>query len=514
MTDGCLLGVDLGTSSVKAVAVDLDGHLLARSSVEHPMHHPRPGWAENDPEDWYAGVVGAVRRLLAEDAVPADAILGLSVVSQRDPMVLLGAGMKPLTPAISWTDRRTEGEVLELNELFGREWLIDRTGVVPIAGLTLPILRWTQRHLPDVWRRTRSLLFAKDYVLHRLTGARQTDISMPARSVMYDVRRDDWCDEICSRAGIDLELLPPVAGRPWERLEELGAHAASELGLRPGIPLAVGGADDCAAALGAGAVGTGDLCAGTGTSSDWRMVVDGCRPDADAARGDLARHVVDDRFVFSVCIESTGSSLRWFRDAFPPPGATGVETYPDLIASAASVPAGADGLSFYPFVDGGRRAPWYVDGATGAFLGIVSGHTRAHFVRAILEGIAFQYPPTLELIKPPGPFSGSLAVVDGESRNPLFNQLKADVLGLPIRTLEVAESAALGSALLAAQAAGVVPDAPSAVERLVHFDRVYEPDPDATARYRELRAAHEQGLDALRRTFRRHEGHPPATPEV
>lgn len=503
----CVIGVDIGTSSVKAVVVSLDGSLLGRACIEHPMHRPCPGWAENDPDDWYRGVVGSVRQALADGSVEPERVLGLSIVSQRDPVVLLDYQRRPLTPAISWTDRRTEGQVRELCDRLGRQRLIELTGVVPIAGLSLPILMWTQANLPDVWRETRQIAFAKDYVLMRLTGRLETDTSTPARSVMNDFRRGGWAAEICDAVAVPPELLPPITCDPWDRFDELSPTAAAELGLLPGTPLGAGGADDASAALGAGAIDDGDLCAGTGTGSDWRSVKTAPVPDALHARGDIARHVVKDRYIFEVTIESTGSSLRWFRDTFAPEvggdGAGGHDAYAALLETARDVPPGADGLFFFPYVDGGRRAPWYLTGATGGFVGIVSGHTRAHFVRALLEGIAFQYPPTLALVDPDRQLTQPIAMVDGEARSALWNQIKADVLGHPVRTASVVESAALGAAVLAAQAAGVFGSASEAVASLVHFDREYVPEPARRQEYAEIRARYDDVFACVRDTYER-----------
>lgn len=496
--EGWLLGIDIGTSSVKAIAVAVDGRQLACTSVEHPMHRPRPGWAENDPEDWFRGVCQATHKLVGSDAVDAGALLGIGLASQRDPWVILDGRHNLLAPSISWTDRRTEPDLIEFYERLDRTWLIDRTGVLPIPGLGLPTLLWAQRHRSDIWGAARSLMSAKDYVLWRLTGVTGTDISMPARSVMNDVRRDAWCPEICDAAGIPIdELLPVVSWQPWEAVAELSKQGGELLGLPPGVLIAAGGGDDPSATLGSGAIDDGDLCAGTGTSSDWRLVTSDCAPDSELARGDLARHVIADRFIFEVCIESTGSSLRWFRDAFPNQHGG----YVALIEQARSIPPGADGLVFLPFVDGSNRAPWFLEGATGGFLGIVSGHTREHFIRAIIEGIAFQYPPTLALIAPDRDPSQPITLVDGEAGSELWNQIKADVLGIPIRTTEVKECAALGAAILAGQAAGLFASAGQGVRALVRFNRIYEPDPQSHAVYTELRAAQKQIFDAVRPTY-------------
>jgi len=497
MTGDWLLGVDIGTGSVKALAVSLDGRPLAGATVEHPMRHVRPGWSDNDPGDWFDGVVAAVRGLLAAGPVDGAGVAGLCLVSQRDPWVLLDAAMRPLMPAISWTDRRSEPELARFVRRMGRPALIERTGVLPIAGLGLPALLWIQRHEPAVWAATRRLLSPKDYVLYRLTGLAATDQSTPSRSVMNDVKTGRWSAEICAAAGIALDLLPEIAWQPWEPVARLDARAAGLLGLRPGVPVAAGGGDDQAATLGAGAVEPDDLCAGTGTSSDWRLVTGDCRPDHELARGDVAPHVVAGRYVFEVCIESTGSSLRWFRDVF---GAD-AGGYAALLAEARRIPPGADGLWFLPFVDGAKRAPWYLEHATGGFLGIVSGHTRAHLARAIMEGIAFEYPPTLELIAPARDPARPITLVDGEARSDVWNQIKADVTGVPIRTTCVRESAALGAAILAGQAAGEFAGAAEGVAALVRFDRQYEPDMASHARYADLRRDYQALLDAVKPLF-------------
>jgi xylulokinase len=500
-----VLGVDIGTGSVKALAVTLDGRPLATSCVEHPMHHPRPGWAENDPDDWLRGVVDAVRQIVAADGVDPGAVVGMCVVSQRDPWVLLDADDQPLRASIAWTDQRSEPDLAEFAGRMGRPWLIDRTGVLPIAGLGLPTLLWIQRHDPAAWSSTRRLLSPKDYVLFRLTGLVGTDVSTPARSVMNDLRTDGWSAEICSAADIALDLLPEVSWQPWQRVAELDADAARLLGLPAGVPVAAGGGDDPSATLGAGAVDIDDLCAGTGTSSDWRLVLGAGEPDTALARGDVARHVVADRYLFEVCIESTGSSLRWFRDAFG-----GGASYAELVEEAGTVPPGADGLVFLPFVDGAKRAPWYLDGASGGFFGIASGHTRAHMARALLEGVAFEYPPTLELISPGRDPGRPITLVDGEAHADAWNQIKADVTGVPIRTTAIRESAALGAAILAGQSVGGFADAADGARRLVRFDRVYEPEPMRHAHYGELREHYQGVLDAIRPLFHAASPRPPA----
>jgi xylulokinase len=476
-----LLGVDVGTSAVKAVLLDPAGQLVATATAEHPIHRPRPGLAEVDPEDWWRGVVRAVRQVM--EGVSED--VAMAVVAPRDPVVLLDARRRPLMRSISWLDRRTVPETREICAAFGLERMIDTTGVVPLAGLTLPVLLWTLRHEPDVWRSTHSVAFIKDFVLARLTGRLDgTDSSMPARSMLNDARAGGWSSEICAAFGIDVAKLPEVVLKPWEPFGELSAEVAGQLGLKPGTAVAVGGGDDPSAALGGGAVLGGELCMGTGTASNWRCVVDAYRPDP-AGRADAAAHVVPDAWLFEITIGSTGSSLAWFRDAFCLNGRP--QPFAELCAEAEALAPGADGLLFYPYLEGGR-SPVFRDEATGVFFGVLGGHSRGHFVRAILEGVAFQYPGTLALLPS---VSGPVGMVDGETRSRCWTQIKADVIGLPVRVPEVNEAAGVGACILASLAAGVHPDAATAARAMIRWADVIEPDLESHARYAELRRRYE-----------------------
>ncbi|HYM50441.1 MAG TPA: FGGY family carbohydrate kinase [Candidatus Limnocylindrales bacterium] len=512
--DALLLGSDLGTSSTKTVLMSETGHLLAEAVQEYPMHRPHPDWAENDPDDWLRAVLDTVRRVIAAAGADPARIRGWSLVSQRDPVVLLDEGGRVLTPSISWVDRRTLDLNRELFEIFGYTRLVDLTGVRPIGGLTLHNLVWTMRHRPDVWGQVRHILFAKDYVLYRLTGQIGTDSSTPSRSVMNDVRAGGWSHRICDRMGIDVSLLPEIRWHPWQQLDELSATAAAATGLRPGIPIAAGGGDDQSATLGAGVISPGDICAGTGTASCWRSVTDVCRPEPQG-RADLSPHVVPDRYVLEMTIASTGSSLRWLRDTFAQDALaeearTGKSAYDSLVEAAAQVPPGADGLLYYPYLEG-ARTPRYNDDGSGVFFGLRASHTRAHFVRAVLEGVAFQYPATLALLASQGMGGGRFSLVDGETRSPLWNQIKADVLGRPVHVPRVIQSAAVGAVILAGMAAGVFRDAQEGVEAVVHWDRVYEPDPLRQARYRELGDRYERVYPMLDEAFHR-AGAAPAAP--
>jgi sugar (pentulose or hexulose) kinase len=502
LADGpVLIGCDIGTGSVKTILCSSDGALLARSAAEHPMHHPRPGWSENDPDDWYRGLSRTIGEVLAGAAVDPARVAGLGVVCQREPVVLTDAAGRPVARSVSWTDGRATAESAEVAARFGRDWLIETTGMAPSHGMSLAHLLWLKRHRRDLWRWARHIRFAKDYVMGRLTGCRATDPTTPSRSSLLDVRRLRWSEEVCEAFGIDVGMLPPIGASPWEQVAELPADRAAELGLRPGLPVAMGGSDDASATLGCGAIDPGQACVGTGTAANWRTVIGECRPDR-SGRGDVSPHVVPGRYIHEVAIESTGSSLRWLRDVLAAPAgrATGFD---ELIASAEGVPCGADGLLCFPFVDGASRAPRYAAGARAAYLGMASGHTQAHLVRAMLEGIAFQYRATMPILAGPSPsrVAEPLGIGDGEVRSPVWTQLKADVLGVPLRVPRIADLAAAGAAILAGLAAGVFTSPAAGVARLVRWDRQYDPDPRRSAMYAELSADYELAYQHIAQTF-------------
>ncbi len=499
-----LVGCDIGTSAVKTVLSDAEGRLLARSVAEHPMHRPQPGWAENDPDDWYRGMARTVREALAAAAVDPARFAALCIACQREPVVLAGADGAPLARSLSWTDRRAAAEADEVAARFGRPWLIETTGMAPVHGMSLAHLLWFQRHRPDLWRSVRQIRFAKDYVLHRLTGCRATDATTPGRSSMLDIHHQRWSHEICDAFRIDSGMLPAIGGRPWEPVAELPRARAAELGLPPGLPVAMGGSDDACATLGCGAILPGEICIGTGTAASWRTVLAECRPD-QSARGDVSAHVVPDRYIHEVAIESTGSSLRWLRDTLAMPAGTGAqEGFERLVRSAEAVGCGADGLFFFPFVDGAARAPRYAANASAAYLGVASGHTRAHLVRALLEGVAFQHRATMSLLSDAGPANlrNPIGIGDGETRSPLWTQIKADVLGTPLRVPRITDLAAAGAAILAGIAGGVFGDAADGIRRIVHWEHQYDPDPHRSAVYAELSAEYERVYRLIEQTFR------------
>lgn len=495
MDEPLLVGCDIGTSSVKTVLVSSAGAVLARAKLDYAMRHPRPGWSEVDPSAWWEAAAETIHAVVSA-ADDRRRIAGVAVVAQREPVVLLSGG-RPLCPALSWTDRRARDELTTVIEEIGWCRFVETTGMAPNVGMTLAHLLWLRRNKPTEWQAADEILFAKDYVLRQLCGSVATDHTTPSRSGLFDITTLAWSPVILEAFDLAKSRLPDIDGAPWQIAARLQHSAAAVLGLPSGVPVAFGGSDDAAAALGAGAVEPGEMCIGTGTATDIRLISDQPAVDLDG-RADVSPHVVAGRFLRETAIESTGSSLRFFLDLLTPAGKGSADHHSELLAEAAVIEPGSAGLQVLPFVDGAARAPWFLPHAQGGVLGIVSGHGPAHLVRGALEAVAFEYRSALSGI---GPLSEPVTIGDGEARVRSWNQIKADVTNIRLRVPVIVELAAAGAAILAGTAVGVFGDARQGAEAIVRTAEVIEPDPGRHHAYQGLAHAYEQTLEALRSTF-------------
>jgi xylulokinase len=474
-----VIGADVGSSALKAALVHPDRGVVAITEQPYPMHRPEPGWAQNDAEDWYRALAVAVPEVLAAGGVSPGEVGALCLAGQRDIVALLDENGRTLAPVIHWTDRRDPAETTELYDGLGRDLLVERSGTLPIPGLVLPNLVWTRRHQPDVWARTRYALMPKDFLAYRLTGDVGTDPTGPTRSIINDWRNGGWHEQTCADAGIPSEILPEVKYASWQPRGELG-RAAYDVGLLPGTVLVAGGGDDPAAALGSGVVDAGAVSIGTGSSMSWRVVDDAPRHDKTGLIG-LMPHVAPDRYLHEMVVVGSGTTLRWFRDAFG-----GGVPYPQLIAEAAAVDPGADGLLCFPFVEG-TTVPYQDDAVRAVFHGISGHHRRGHFVRALLEGIAYQYPGLLDVVQSRGLATTSLTISDGEARSEVWNQIKADVLGHPIIPALRVEAPSIGAAVLAGVGIGAFDSVADGVAAAVETAPAVVPDDARHTTYEGLR---------------------------
>jgi xylulokinase len=471
------LGIDVGTGGSRAVLIDERGRVLTSATVEHaPFASPQTGWAEQDARDWWRASAAAVRAVLASDGVRVEEVGAVGFSGQMHGAVLLDGHDEVLRPSIIWCDQRTEAQCRALTEAVGAGRLIELTCNPALTGFTLPKLLWVREREPEVWRRVAKVLLPKDYVRLRLTGEKVTDVADASGTLLFDVAHRGWSKEMLAAAEIDERILPRVV----ESIEVVGrvsAEGAAATGLRVGTRVVAGAGDQAAGAVGMGVVRPGTVSATIGTSGVVFAATD--KPSLDSGgRVHTFCHAMPDRWHVMGVTQGAGLSLRWFRDQFGIVGEDGRDPYERLCDEAASVPAGADGLLWAPYLMG-ERTPHLDPHARAALTGLTASHTRAHIVRAILEGVAFSLRDTFEIFNEMSVPVDAVRLGGGGARSPLWRQIQADVYGRAVETVEAEEGAAYGAALLAGVGGGAWPTVDDACVAVVHVANRFEPERSA-----------------------------------
>jgi len=469
----------VGTGGSRAVLIDAAGRVVASATVEHqPFVSPQTGWAEQDPRDWWAAASAAIRAAITKAQISADQIKAVGLSGQMHGAVLLDENDEILRPAIIWCDQRSADQCRSLTTNVGADRLIELTCNPAVTGFTLPKLLWVRDHEPELWRRVRSVLLPKDYVRFRLTGDNATDVADASGTLLLNVAERRWSDEMLAVAEIDADVLPRV----YESQEITGvvsARVADETGLRAGTPVVAGAGDQAAGAVGLGIVRPGMISATIGTSG---VVFATTNTPALDPQGRVHTfcHAIPGRWHVMGVTQGAGLSLRWFRDQF---GVTSGEIvdgdpYESLTAEAARVPPGADGLLWAPYLMG-ERTPHLDPDARAALVGLTARHTRAHVVRAILEGVAFSLRDSFEILKELNVPCETIRLGGGGARSKLWRQIQADVYGHEVETVGAEEGAAYGVAILAGVAAGAWPGVDAACDEIIRPHERMQPDPDA-----------------------------------
>ena len=464
--------------------------------AEYEFETPRPLWSEQDPALWWTAAVDAIRDVLATTGTSGADVVAIGLTGQMHGAVVLDAAGNVLRPAILWNDQRTAAECDLIREaLGGVERLVAITGNDALTGFTAPKLVWIRDHEPAIWRRIAHVLLPKDYVRLKLTGEYALDKADGAGTILFDLAARNWSAEVVDALAIDSSWLPPTFEGPVAT-GAITAAVAAATGLREGTPVVAGGGDQAANGVGVGAVAPGTIALSLGTSG---VIFAATDSPVVEPRGRVHAfcHAVPGRWHMMSVMLSAAGSLRWFRDALAP----GVP-FSDLVATAAGVPAGSDGLIFLPYLTG-ERSPHPDPLARGAFVGLTLGHDRHHMTRAVLEGVAFGLRDGLDLMTMAGMAApAQIRVSGGGTASPLWRQILADVLGAEIATVNTTEGAAYGAGLLAAVGAGWYPSVDAACEALVVATPAAAPGSDA-ARYAEAHAIYRDLYPALAPSFRR-----------
>jgi xylulokinase len=496
----CVLGLDVGTGGTRAVIIDPSGRVLAAATEEHqPFASPQIGWAEQHPEDWWRASGVAVRKALEQGGVRAEEISCVGFSGQMHGAVMLDSADAVVRPALIWCDVRTEPQCAELNKLIGSERLIQLTSNPALPNFTLTKLLWVREHEPENWRRVRHVMLPKDYVRFRLTGERAIDVADASGTLMLDVAHRRWSSEVLQAVEIDPSVLPALYESP-DVCGKISAAGAAATGLAAGTPVVAGAGDQAAGATGMGIVRPGAVSATIGTSGVVFAATD--RPALDT-KGRLHTfcHAVPGRWHVMGVTQAAGLSLRWFRDNFPcPQTSNGVDPYEVLTAEAAKTPAGADGLLWAPYLMG-ERTPHLDANARAALVGLTASHTRAHVVRAILEGVAFSLKDTFTIFQEMNVPVEHIRLGGGGARSPLWRQIQADVYGHEVETVQAEEGAAYGAAILAGVGAKIWPSVDAACEAVVRVKDRVRPDPANSATMKNGYAAYRRLYPALKEVF-------------
>ena len=452
-----------------------DGRLLSAATAEHaPFASARAAWAEQDPLDWWRAAQEAVRAVLRASGIAPREIAAVGLSGQMHGAVLLDADGGVLRPAIIWCDQRTSAECASLNETVGAERLLALTSNPALTNFTLTKLLWVRAHEPNVWRRVRRVLLPKDYVRFRLSGEHATDVADASGTLMLDVAKRRWSVEVLDAVGLPHDMVPPVFESP-EECARVSAAASAATGLAEGTPIVAGAGDQAAGAVGMGISRPGAVSATIGTSGVVFAATD--RPATDP-RGRLHTfcHAIPGRWHVMGVTQAAGLSLRWIRDRLCEGG--GPASYDALARDAEAVPPGADGVLWAPYLMG-ERTPHLDPDIRGALVGLAAHHTRAHIVRAVMEGVAFSLRDTLTIFQEMDVPVKRIRLGGGGARSPLWRRIQADVYGQAVETVAADEGAAYGAALLAGVGARIWRSVDEVCESLVRV--ADETRPDATA---------------------------------
>lgn len=472
------MGIDLGTSACKTVIFSLDGRKISEAQKEYPIYHPKPRWAEQKPADWWHAASWTIRESLSQANLRGDEVAAVSVTSQREAVVPVGKEGKELYNSIIWLDNRTGSQVLKIEEAIDEEKVLSITGVTIDPIFSASKILWLRDNVPEAFQQALCFLCAKDYIVYKLTGTMVTDYSMASRTMLFDIKKRAWSDEICSTLDIPMDKLPE-AKESSAVIGEVSSKAHEETGLPKGLPVVNGGGDRPCECLGSGATQEGLVNIGTGTGSVVEVPLENPAIDLQG-RINCCCHVIPNTWEYEAIIATTGASLRWFRDTFgyeekAEAQRQGLDPYDLLTERAASINPGSEGLFFYPHLTG-AFSPKFNEKARGVFFGINLSHSKGHFVRAILEGVAFQYKGTFEFLEALDVKVKEASMVGGETKSRIWNQIKADVLGIIIRVPQIDDAAALGAALLAGTGTRQYSSLYKAAEEAVRTKKVYRPN--------------------------------------
>ncbi|MDX2076803.1 MAG: xylulokinase [bacterium] len=487
------MGIDISTTSAKALIIDETGAVIALGSTPQPISQPYPLWSEQNPLDWWQGVVGAIGQALASARLSGKDIRAIGLTGQMHGLVMLDSAGRVLRPAILWNDQRTQAQCETITEKIGAERLIELTGNRALTGFTAPKILWVREHEPDVYAQCAHILLPKDYIRYCLSGNYAMDMADGSGTLLMNVAQRTWSGDVVSALDIPSSWLP----RLYEGSEITGvvsAEASRLTGLADGTPIIAGGGDQAAGAIGMGCVSPDKIGITIGTSG---VVFAPLNAYGYEPHGRLHAfcHAVPNQWHFMGVMLSAAGSLQWYRDTIAPD-----VSFDDLLAETATIPAGSEGLFFLPYLTG-ERTPHPDPNARGAFIGLTTRHTRAHMTRAVLEGVAYGLRDSFTLIAETSlPKNYEIRISGGGAKSPIWQHIIADVLGAKLVNINTTEGGAFGAALLASVGVGVYQSVAEACEATIQTGAIVEPTSETTA-YQAFYPIYQSLYSTLKQTF-------------
>ena len=494
MSKAYFLGLDISTTGSKALLVDENGVVVATASSPHTLQNPRPLWSEQNPSEWWRAASTSIRSVLEKASIGGEQVEAVGLTGQMHGLVILDARGNVLRPAILWNDQRTQSQCDEIHQRIGKDRFIQITGNVALTGFTAPKILWVKENEPDVYAKVMHILLPKDYVRYKLTGEYGMDKADGAGTVLFDLKSRNWSHEVLDALDINASWMPPTFEGP-EFTGCVNEEAASLTGLKVGTPVAAGGGDQAAGAVGVGAVEPGVVALTVGTSG----VVFATTPSAlieSEGRLHAFCHAVPGMWHFMGVMLSAAGSLQWYRDTL-----ASNMSFDELLKEAESIPAGCEGLQFLPYLSG-ERTPHPDPLARGAFIGLTLRHSRASMTRAVLEGVSFGLKDSFTLIQNAG--LGKIVQVrasGGGTKSALWRQILASALEAELVTVNTTEGAAYGAALLAGVGAGAWSDVVTACNVAVKLTGSIMPDPAQVEAYRKAYPLYQELYPALKSKF-------------
>ncbi|WP_339819524.1 xylulokinase [Paenibacillus sp. FSL R7-0216] len=484
-----VIGIDLGTSSVKTLLVNQNGEITGEASASYPLIQERPGFSEQDPEEWVKGTMTCLKQLLKESGVAAGDVEGVSFSGQMHGLVLLDEQNNVLRNAILWNDTRTTKQCRDIDAKLGSK-LLDITRNAALEGFTLPKILWVQENEPELFAKAARFVLPKDYLRYRMTGQVQMEISDAAGTLLLNVPEGQWSEEIAATFGLPAGFCPPLVGST-ENTGSLQPEFAAESGLSAGTKVFGGGADNACGAVGAGIVRKGDALCSVGTSGVVLTYEEDKNKDF-AGKVHFFNHAHPGAFYAMGVTLAAGYSLSWFKESLAPE-----LSFDELLKPVGDIAPGSEGLLFTPYLVG-ERTPHADSVIRGSFIGLSGTHRREHLARAVMEGITFSLQESFDLFGAAGIEVERVISIGGGAKNPVWLQMQADIFGKPVVALKNEQGPAMGAAMMAAVGSGWFGSLKECADAFIGYAKTYEPIPANVEKYARLFKLYQQVYAATR----------------